>query len=268
MSVKEFGVGFREMKRAIFILVIGLFWCSVGFALTQQQLIDQHLSNRKLDLIEGVWTSKIIGYEGSPTQVLVYYKSGNIYKRYNLSDSTHGSGVLNKSSDNYYYGTGETIYQDGTVLSSSVTINIDAYSGTSTITDSRGSWTYRFNRIWPTDIVAHNAKFKTKKDIADEEKVVAVMVADARKICKVLGFEDGSEKMADCTLKLYTQKVDELVAERQAANALMTQSQTTTTTQSSGSNVTTIYDPVRDSRALMQQGQKMLSGGCTLGIDC
>ena len=25
-------VGFREMKRAILILVIGLFWCSVGFA--------------------------------------------------------------------------------------------------------------------------------------------------------------------------------------------------------------------------------------------
>ena len=35
-----------------------------------------------------------------------------------------------------------------------------------------------------------------------------------------------------------------------------------------GSNVTTIYDPVRDSKALMQQGQKMLSGGCTLGVDC
>ena len=48
----------------------------------------------------------------------------------------------------------------------------------------------------------------------------------------------------------------------------MTQSQTTTTTQSSGSNVTTIYDPVRDNKALMQQGQKMLSGACTLGIDC
>ena len=112
------------------------------------------------------------------------------------------------------------------------------------------------------------AKFKTKKDIADEEKVVADMVADANKTCKVLGFKEESEKFADCTLKLYTQKVDELVAEKQAANALMTQSQTTTTTQSSGSSSVTIYDPVRDSRALMQQGQKMLSGGCTLGVNC
>ena len=255
------------MRKVLVAVLVMLFWCNLSFALTQQQLIDQHLSDRKLDLIEGVWTSKIIGYEGQPTQVFLYYKSGNIYKLYMLSDSRHGSTVLNKGSDNYYYGTGEAKYQDGTVLSTRVTINIDAYSGTATVTDSRGTWSYRYNRIWPTDIVAHNAKFKTKKDIADEEKVVADMVADAKKTCKVLGFKEESEKFADCTLKLYTQKVDELVAEKKA-KALMTQSQTTTTTQSSGSNVTTIYDPVRDSKALMQQGQKMLSGGCTLGVNC
>tara|TARA_E500000178_G_C16724689_1_gene618763 strand:- start:148 stop:642 length:495 start_codon:yes stop_codon:yes gene_type:complete len=30
----------------------------------------------------------------------------------------------------------------------------------------------------------------------------------------------------------------------------------------------TINDPVRDSQNLMNKGQKMLSGGCTLGINC
>jgi len=255
------------MQKAILILVVGLLFCNNSFAGKQEELIDQYLSDRKLDLIEGVWQSQ--GLQGGPIQVFLYYKSGNIYKLYILSSSRHSREVLNKSSDNYYYGTGETRYQDGTVLSSRLTINIDAYSGTSTITDSRGTWSYRFNRIWPTDIVAHNAKFKTKKDIADEEKVVADMVADARKTCKVLGFEDGSEKFADCTLKLYTQKVDELVAEKVAADTRMMQSQTTTTTQqSSGSQTMTIYDPVRDSRALMKQGQRMLSGACTFGIDC
>ena len=254
------------MKKVLVAVLVMLFSCNVGFALTQQQLIDQHLSDRKLDLIEGVWTSKIIGYEGQPTQVLVYYKSGNIYKMYDLSYSRHGSEVLNKSSDNYYYGTGSTIYQDGTVLSSRNTINIDAYSGTETRTDSRGTWSFRLNRIWPTDIVAHNAKFKTKKDIADEEKVVADMVADAKKTCKVLGFEEESEKFADCTLKLYTKKVDELVAKKVEASTRMMQSQTTT--QSSGSNTMTIYDPVRDNRQMINQGMKMLSGKCTLGVDC
>ena len=38
--------------------------------------------------------------------------------------------------------------------------------------------------------------------------------------------------------------------------------------QSSGSNTMTIYDPVRDSNALIQKGQRMLSGACTLGINC
>ena len=38
--------------------------------------------------------------------------------------------------------------------------------------------------------------------------------------------------------------------------------------QSSGSNVMTIYDPVRDNRALIRQGQRMISGACTLGINC
>ena len=50
--------------------------------------------------------------------------------------------------------------------------------------------------------------------------------------------------------------------------ASQSSSSNTTTSQSSGSNVTTIYDPVRDSQNLMNKGQKMLSGGCTLGIDC
>jgi len=95
---------------------------------------------------------------------------------------------------------------------------------------------------------------------------VADMVADAKKTCKVLGFKEESEKFADCTLKLYTQKVDELVAEKVAANTRMTQSQTTT--QSSGSNTMTIYDPVRDNQRMINQGMKMLSGKCNIGVDC
>jgi len=44
----------------------------------------------------------------------------------------------------------------------------------------------------------------------------------------------------------------------------MMQSQTTTTTQASGSNVMTIYDPVRDSNALIKRGQGLINGTCTL----
>ena len=44
------------MKKLLGILVLGLLWCNVAHALTQQQAIDK-LSGRKLDLVEGVYIS-------------------------------------------------------------------------------------------------------------------------------------------------------------------------------------------------------------------
>jgi len=267
------------MKKVLVAVLVMLFWSNVGFALTQDSAISQYLSDRKLEKIEGVWVFQPGG------RIIVIYKSNNSYYNKVIFSRDLSSGSTNtfnfqKGSSTYFYGDSsctygppENTYKFRTTCAEQYYItSINTIQWTSQYPPEAklqvSSQTVSLVRIWPTDFASYNAKFKTKKDIADEEKVVVDMVADARKICKVLGFEDGSDKFADCTLKLYTQKVDELVAEKQAANALMTQSQTTTTTQSSGSNVTTIYDPVRDSRALMQQGQKMLSGGCTLGIDC
>ena len=258
-------VEFRDMRKAIFILVIGLFWCSVGFAMSQQQAIDKHLSERKLDSLEGVWSIVESG------QIVLFFKTGNTYQFYDLTNPRYDPGRLEKGSDNYYYGRGAVFYGydwDNPIFGNATTSINGNSAFTTLIIPNQQPIKWSMQRIWPTDLASYNAKFKTKKDIADEEKGVADMVADARKTCKVLGFEDGSDKFADCTLKLYTQKVDELVAKKVEANTRMMQSQTTTTTQSSGSSSVTIYDPVRDSRALMKQGQRMLSGACTHGIDC
>ena len=88
---------------------------------------------------------------------------------------------------------------------------------------------------------------------------IADMINKAKDTCKSLGFKEGTEKFADCSLKLYSQSV-ELAAEQKQTIVMQP--------QSSGSNVMTIYDPVRDSNALMNKGMNMLSGGCTLGINC
>ena len=252
------------MKKVLVAVLVMLFWCNVGFAMSQQEAIDKHLSERKLDSLEGVWSIVETG------QIVLFFKTGNTYQFYDLTNPRYDPGRLEKGSDNYYYGRG-AVFRDFNFtdpMFGNETTSINGNSAfTTLIIPNQQPIKWSMQRIWPTDLASYNAKFKTKKDIADEEKVVADMVADAKKTCKVLGFKEESEKFADCTLKLYTQKVDELVAEKKA-KALMTQGQTTTTTQSSGSNVTTIYDPVRDSKALMQQGQKMLSGRCTLGIDC
>jgi hypothetical protein len=254
------------MKKVLVAVFLGLlFWCNVGFAMSQQEAIDKHLSERKLDSLEGVWSIVETG------QIVLFFKTGNTYQFYDLTYPRYDPGRLEKGSDNYYYGRG-AVFRDFNFtdpMFGNETTSINGNSAfTTLIIPNQQPIKWSMQRIWPTDLASYNAKFKTKKDIADEEKIVADMVADANKTCKVLGFKEGSEKFSDCALKLYTQKVDELVAEKKAANALMTQSQTTTTTQSSGSNTMTIYDPVRDSKALMKQGQKMLSGACTFGIDC
>ena len=101
---------------------------------------------------------------------------------------------------------------------------------------------------------------KINKAEAEAEKInIASMIDKAKETCKSLGFKEGTPKFSDCSLKLYTQSVE--IAAEQKKSVVMQP-------QSSGSGVVTIYDPVRDSRALMQQGQRMLSGGCTLGINC
>ena len=57
-------------------------------------------------------------------------------------------------------------------------------------------------------------------------------------------------------IQLYTQSV-ELAAEKNQQVVMQP--------QSSGSNVMTIYDPVRDSNALIKRGQGLINGTCTLG---
>ena len=82
------------------------------------------------------------------------------------------------------------------------------------------------------------------------------MIDDAKDKCKVIGFEEGTEKFTDCTLKLYSQSVELAAKQNQ---------QVVIQGQSSGSNVMTIYDPVRDNNALIKRGQGLINGTCTLG---
>ena len=95
-------------------------------------------------------------------------------------------------------------------------------------------------------------------EVAKNKVEITTMLSDAKSTCKSLGFKEGTNEFSNCSLKLYSQSM-ELAAK---------QNQQVVIQGGSGSNVMTIYDPVRDSNALMEKGQKMLSGRCTLGIDC
>ena len=262
------------MKKVLVAVLVMLFCSNVGVAGDQQEYIERYLSGKKLDSIEGVWA-----WQNNAGMLSIFYQEGGEYRTVVLEDGVVRCNIyytVNKLGENYYtYGRyafkGESrgkrknCKKTNLVVDYSYSVSNNNMSVTASAKGHTSLTRQRF-RIWPADLVAHNSKFKTKEDVAEEEKILADMVADARKTCTVLGFEDGSDKFADCTLKLYTQKVDELVAEKVAANTRMMQSQTTTTTQqSSGSNVMTIYDPVRDRNAALKRGQGLINGTCTLG---
>ncbi len=99
---------------------------------------------------------------------------------------------------------------------------------------------------------------KSSNIYVESEKIeLASMIDDAKSTCEDLGFTEGTDKFADCSLKLYSQSV-ELAAKN---NQQVVQS-------GMSGGVVTIYDPVRDSNALMDKGMKMITGRCTLGYNC
>jgi hypothetical protein len=104
-------------------------------------------------------------------------------------------------------------------------------------------------------------KSGNQDDEKNEKKKIELtsMLDTAKTTCKELGFKEQTEKFSECALKLYSQSI-ELAAKNNQQVVMQS--------QSSGSNVTTIYDPVRDNKALMKQGQRMMSGACTLGVNC
>jgi len=252
------------MKKLLGIVVLGLLWFNVAFGMTEEEAMSQ-LSKKSLDPIEGIWDRK-----GDTQGRFAIIKTGNSIEVISLQKGElfqrgATAAIISKNSSNKYSGQMFATWK-GQAINANLVFTMSGSDRFIEVNTSKyGTTTLQWKREWPIDFESHNAKFKSQ-DEQEEKKLLVEMVNDAKKTCKVLGFDEKSEKFADCTLKLYTQKVDELVAEKQLRQQQVNSS--VSTNQSSGSNVTTIYDPVRDSQNLMNKGQKMLSGGCTLGVDC
>mgnify|MGYP001214083152 CR=1 FL=1 len=65
------------MKKDIVVVLLGLVWCTNVFALSQQSAIDQYLSGRKLDSVEGIWGNNygninVITKMGGSYSLIVY----------------------------------------------------------------------------------------------------------------------------------------------------------------------------------------------------
>jgi hypothetical protein len=108
---------------------------------------------------------------------------------------------------------------------------------------------------------AKDKEQKIKSEALKEQNDLATMIEKAKITCQTLGFEKGTDKFSDCTLKLYTQEVDNKVAIEVAK-------QKSKASGSSNSGTMVIYDPVRDRQNKIDKGMEMITGRCTLGTDC
>jgi len=276
------------MKKAILILLVGLFWCGNAYA----GCIKGDCNNGQGTF---TWTSgelagsKYVGeykdgkWHGQGTYT---YASGTKYVGEFKNNSFHGHATVTFANGSKYVGefiNGEKGY--GTFTTAKGNIYVGEHKnnkmhGQGTLTNNKGIVSvgeFKNGKYHGTHTVTFKdgvivvAKFKNGKlkkvissdtsarDKAKKKRELASMVEDAKKTCKDLGFTEGTDKFSDCSLKLYTLSVESAAKNNQTV---------VMQPQSSGSNSVTIYDPVRDSNALIRQGQRMLSGACTLGINC
>jgi len=119
-----------------------------------------------------------------------------------------------------------------------------------------------FEKTLKPDEIIQGVKFETKEEKKEKKEKIelAEIIDKAKTTCETLGFEKGTDKFSDCTLKLYTQEVDNKVALEVAKQK--------SSSGSSNSGTMVIYDPVRDRQNKIDKGMEMITGRCTLGKDC
>ena len=249
------------MKKISIILVM-LFWWGNAFALPECEGDYTKWTNCQGTIeAEGI---KYVGelYKGEPHGQGTYtspdgYKYVGEWKKgkmhgYGIQTNPNGNKYDGEFKNHKYHGQGTFTFPDGRKYVGGW--KKSKYHGMGTLTTEDGA--IYVGRHKNGEVVEVISRDTSARDKAKKKLELASMVEDAKKTCKDLGFTEGTEKFSDCSLKLYSQSVE-----------LAAKSNQQIVGTSLGGSVT-IYDPVRDSRALMKQGQRMLSGACTLGINC
>ena len=125
MSVKEFGVGFKEMQKAIAIIILGLFWCNVSFAETEESIIEKYKSSLKLCTLAEVsyydftrwqaWTDCFGKLKVGYTTVSTEFTNGEAHGT-TLIEYPNGDRLFTKIKKEICSGKGYVITRDGTIF--------------------------------------------------------------------------------------------------------------------------------------------------------
>ena len=109
-------------------------------------------------------------------------------------------------------------------------------------------------RNYYSDCVVVNEGGRTVFSKTDANRVqMAALIEDSKNTCKSLGFQQGTDKFTDCTLKLYSQKLD--LAEKQKQQVVV---------QNPGSSTVSVIDVTREREDTMRRSMGLINGTCTL----
>jgi hypothetical protein len=238
---------------------------------SDQSFINSKLSGRALSPIEGIW------YYDPGGRKIGIYKSGDSFVAKVLYSRQIPIGAKNfdveATSDSDYYGSYYLYDPQGNRYEGYTELSVYGNSASIKIIDSEGyKRSYSGDRIvrtWPTNLSSHNSKFR----VAQENRIFANVNDRAQDECTKLGFVDGSDDLANCKLKLTTMYKKEALEEQKIKIA---QEQTKAARlqefaakkQAAAQKRIAYQEHQKNSNALKQQGMKMLTGQCTLGIDC
>ncbi len=216
------------MKKLLGIVVLGLLWCNVGFAITQQSAIEDYLSDHKLENIEGIWI------DSSSGTVIAVYKSGTSSPTY-VSKFISGDAdlewlFLEKGSSKLFYGkTGCYLYYtDGRqtgIYDCNITVEVAKNQFRHTFTIPPGMVNCNgcpqagqriFSRVWPEDIDSHNAKFggetEPTQPSPDDDKVVAAASGSGFFVSKKGHIVTNHHVIDQCKAVKVNYKADEIPA--------------------------------------------------------
>ena len=219
------------MKKAILVLLVGLFWCNVGFAISQQMIIEEYLSDRKLENTEGIWKAPsgrfvaIYKLGEDPSEYIGHIIKGDKYKR----DGKFEWINLKKGPANLFYGTAECLdYSDGynyKMRECDLTIEFKKNKFRRTYTIPSGMKVCNsceqpgetiWSRVWPADIDSHNAKFggetEPTQPSPDDDKVVAAASGSGFFVSKKGHIVTNHHVIDQCKAVKVNYKADEISA--------------------------------------------------------
>ena len=105
-----------------------------------------------------------------------------------------------------------------------------------------------------SDCVVVKEGSRTVYSQEDANKVqIVTLIEDSKNTCKSLGFQERTDKFTDCTLKLYSQKLD--LAEKQKQEVVV---------QNQGSSTVRVIDVTRERENTLRKAGGLIDGSCTL----